>query len=63
MYFVANNTTNNDITLTTLLERIAIDLVALRLYYTGYIFNLIYTTILFRKPDKAALADSVIDFL
>jgi hypothetical protein len=61
-YFAANNATNNDIALTALLERIAIDLVALRLRYTGYIFNLIYTTILFGKPDKAALADSVIDF-
>jgi hypothetical protein len=29
----------------------------------GHIFNLICTAILFGKPDKAALADSVIDFL
>jgi hypothetical protein len=61
-YFAADNTTNNDIALAALSERIAIDLVALRLCYTSYIFNLVYTTILFRKPDKAALADLVIDF-
>jgi hypothetical protein len=63
MYFAADNATNNDMALAALLERMAIDLVASRLRYTGHIFNLIYTTILFRKPDKAALADSVIDFL
>jgi hypothetical protein len=62
-YFAADNTTNNDTALAALLERMAIDLVALRLRYAGHIFNLMYTTILFRKPDKAALADSVIDFL
>jgi hypothetical protein len=62
-YFAANNATNNDIALTALLERMAIDLVALRLRCVGHIFNLICTAILFGKPDKAALADSVIDFL
>jgi hypothetical protein len=62
-YFVADNATNNDIALAALSEHMAIDPVASRLRCAGYIFNLVYTTILFRKPDKAALADSVIDFL
>jgi hypothetical protein len=59
---LADNATNNDTALAALLERMAIDLVALRLRYTSYIFNLVYTTILFSKPDKVALADSVLDF-
>jgi hypothetical protein len=61
-YFAADNATNNDTALAALSERVAIDLVALRLRYTGHIFNLVCTTILFSKPDKAALADSVLDF-
>jgi hypothetical protein len=61
-YFAADNATNNDTALAALLEHIAIDLVASRLRYAGHIFNLICTTILFGKLDKAALADSVIDF-
>jgi hypothetical protein len=62
-YFAADNATNNDTALAALSERIAIDLVASRLRYASHIFNLVYTTILFSKPDKAALADSVLDFL
>jgi hypothetical protein len=61
-YFAADNATNNDTALAALSERVAIDLVASRLRYTGHIFNLVCTTILFSKPDKAALADSVLDF-
>jgi hypothetical protein len=41
---------------------VAIDPVASRLRCAGHILNLVYIAILFRKPDKAALADSVIDF-
>jgi hypothetical protein len=62
-YFAADNATNNNTALAALSEHVAIDLVASRLCYAGHIFNLICTTILFRKPDKVALADSVIDFL
>jgi hypothetical protein len=62
-YFAADNATNNNIALAALSEHVAIDLVASRLRYASYIFNLVCTTILFRKPDKVALADSVIDFL
>jgi hypothetical protein len=62
-YFAADNATNNDTALTALSERMAIDPVASRLRCVGHIFNLMCTAILFGKPDKAALADSVIDFL
>jgi hypothetical protein len=61
-YFAADNATNNDTALAALSERVAIDLVASRLRCAGYIFNLVCTAILFSKPDKAALADSVLDF-
>jgi hypothetical protein len=61
-YFAADNATNNDMALAALSERIAINPVASRLRYTGHIFNLVCTAILFSKPDKAALADSVLDF-
>jgi hypothetical protein len=57
-YFVADNATNNDIALAALSERVAIDLVALRLRYTSHIFNLVYTAILFRVLDKEAFTDS-----
>jgi hypothetical protein len=62
-YFIADNTTNNDTALAALSEHIAIDLVASRLRYTGYIFNLVYTAILFGVLDKEAFTDSQIDFL
>jgi hypothetical protein len=62
-YFAADNATNNDTALAALSERIAIDPVASRLRYAGHIFNLVCTAILFSKPDKVALADSVLDFL
>jgi hypothetical protein len=61
-YFAADNATNNDTALAALSERVAIDPVASRLRCAGHIFNLVCTAILFGKPDKAALADSVIDF-
>jgi hypothetical protein len=61
-YFAADNATNNDTALAALSEHVAIDLVASRLRCAGHIFNLVCTTILFGKPDKTALADSVIDF-
>jgi hypothetical protein len=41
---------------------VAIDPVASRLRCAGHIFNLVCIAILFGKPDKAALADSHIDF-
>lgn len=61
-YFAADNATNNDTALAALSERVAIDLVALRLRCAGHIFNLVCTAILFGVPDKAAFADSQIDF-
>jgi hypothetical protein len=61
-YFAADNATNNDTALAALSERVAIDPVASRLRCAGHIFNLVCTAILFSKPDKAALADSVLDF-
>jgi hypothetical protein len=61
-YFAANNATNNDTALAALSERVAIDPVASRPRCTGHIFNLVCNATLFSKPDKAALADSVLDF-
>ena len=46
-YFSADNATNNDIALQHLLNRVTLDPVISRLRYTGYIFNLICTAILF----------------
>jgi hypothetical protein len=53
-YFPADNASNNDIALAELLKRIILDLVISRSYCASYIYNLVYTAILFRV-DKDAL--------
>ena len=55
-YFAADNATNNDIVLKHLLERVTLNLVTSRLRYTGYIYNLVCTAILFRV-DSITLED------
>ena len=57
-YFAADNASNNDIALAALVERVDIDLIASRLRYVGYIFNLVYIAILFGVPDKEDLEDA-----
>jgi hypothetical protein len=60
-YFVVDNATNNDATLKHLLKRVTLDLVTSRLRYASYIYNLVYTAILF-GVDSEALEDAKHDF-
>jgi hypothetical protein len=60
-FFAADNATNNDKALQLLSERVTLDPVASRLRYTGHIFNLVCTAILF-GADKDALDDAQYDF-
>ena len=60
-FFAADNATNNDKALQLLLERVTLEPVTSRLRYTGHIFNLVYTAILF-GVDVKALNDAQYNF-
>jgi hypothetical protein len=60
-FFVADNATNNDKALKLLSDYITLNPVTSRIRYTGYIFNLMCSAILF-GVDAEALEDAQYDF-
>jgi Cdc6-like AAA superfamily ATPase len=60
-FFIADNVTNNDKALKLLSDRITLNLVTSRIRYTSYIFNLVYSAILF-GVNAEALEDAQYNF-
>lgn len=61
-FFIANNATNNEKALQHLVERITLNPVESRLRCTSYVFNLVYTAVLF-GVNEYALDNTQYNFL